>query len=260
MQQLIINADDFGLTDGICQAIVELGKVRGISSTTAMLGVPGALPRIHQYWDKLTIPCGVHLHVTYGAPVSKVMQQYCASRWDGDFPRSRPEIDFPLEVLLEECRAQIELFNKEFGRPSHFDAHHGFQCDVRYREGLLKLAKEVGLPVRGAEDDQMADARALGVTQTYLLEGWSNTGWDDVEAGFSKLKEVVAQAQVANFSDVWELICHPGYTDDHLRAISSLNDRRDVERQILSSVEMSGLLADNNIQLVDFKSIKEKTR
>lgn len=254
--ELIINADDFGLTDGICRAIVELGQVGGISSTTAMLGVPEALPRIHRYWGKLTIPCGVHLHVTYGLPISGLMKQYCASRWEGHLPRARKDIDFPLDVLLEECRAQLDLFIKEFGSPSHFDAHHGFHCDNRYREGLLRLAEEYALPVRGGEEDQTVDAEALGVAQTRLLESWSNTGWDDVEEGTFRLKGVFTRAKAANAGGVWELICHPGYTDDHLRAITTLNDRRDLERQILGGEDVKAFWQEQDIKLTDFRDLK----
>ena len=255
-QPLIINADDFGLTDGVCQAIVELGQNGGVSSTTAMLGVPEALPRIHRYWEKLTIPCGVHLHVTYGFPISKSMQQYCASRWEGNFPRSRPEIDFPLDILLEECRAQLDLFITEFGRPSHFDTHHGFHRDSRYREGLLKLAKEYSLPTRGGRDGETPTAASLGVIETNVIESWSNAGWDTVEDGLLKLKEVFVQAKTNNLGGVWELVCHPGYTDDHLRAVTTLNDRRELEKAILSSPEGREVLTQQGLVLTDFRSFK----
>jgi predicted glycoside hydrolase/deacetylase ChbG (UPF0249 family) len=255
-QPLIINADDFGLTDGVCQAIVELGQVGGISSTTAMLGVPDALMRIHRYWNKLSIPCGVHLHVTYGAPISKSMQHYCASRWSGQFPRLSNEIAYPADVLIEECQAQIELFRQEFGAPSHLDAHHGFHRDGRYRQGLLQIAKEYNLPLRGGDGDEEVLATTYGVTESRVLESWSNTGWEDVETGLTKLKEVINQAKTNNLGGVWELVCHPAYTDDHLRAITTLNDRRDVERQVLGNTSAKALLIEAGIVLTNFGSLK----
>jgi predicted glycoside hydrolase/deacetylase ChbG (UPF0249 family) len=260
-QPLIINADDFGLTDVVCQAIVELGQGGGISSTTAMLGVPEALPRIHRYWDKLTIPCGVHLHLTYGAPISKGMQQYCASRWDGQFPRLRTEIAYPADLAMEECRAQVELFRQEFGQPSHLDTHHGFHRDSRYRAGLLQLAREYGLPMRGGDGGEEVAARDYGVAESSVLEAWSNTGWDTPEAGLVKLREVLGQARTAKLSGVWELVCHPGYTDGHLRAITTLNDRRELERQVLGGVEARALWQEFGVELVNFKALgaRDKT-
>jgi predicted glycoside hydrolase/deacetylase ChbG (UPF0249 family) len=252
-QHLIINGDDFGLTDGVCAAIVELGQAGGISSTTAMLGARDALPRIHRYWDRLSVPCGVHLHVTYGSPISTPMRQYCAKRWQGMFPRSGHDIDYPPDLLLEECRAQLDLFTREFGRPSHFDTHHCFHCDPRYREGLLKLAKDYSLPMRGGLHDQLDDARAFGVPQTRVVEDWSNTGWDDVKAGAAKLKEVFTKTNANCPGGVWELVCHPGYTDDELRGLSSLNDGRDLERQILRGPDAKALWDSLGVSLVNFK-------
>ena len=255
-QPLIINADDFGLTDGVCQAIVELGQTGGISSTTAMLGVPDALTRMHRYWSNLTIPCGVHLHVTYGAPISQGMQHYCASRWSGQFPRLRTDIAYPTDVVLEECRAQIELFRQEFGAPSHLDTHHGFHRVNRYRQGLLQLAKEYALPMRGGDGDEEASASTYGVTESRMLESWSNTGWDTVEGGLMQLKDVLTQAQTTNLGGVWELVCHPAYTDNHLRTITTLNDRREAERQVLGSASAKALLIEAGIKLTDFKYLK----
>lgn len=257
-QPCIINADDFGLTDGVCQAIVELGQAGGLSSTTAMLGVPEALPRMHRYWDRLTIPCGVHLHLTYGAPISKGMQQYCASRWSGQFPRLRTEIAYPADLAMEECRAQVELFRQEFGQPSHIDTHHGFHRDNRYRTGLLQLAQDYGLPMRGGDGGDEAPASRYGIAESSVLEAWSNTGWDTVEDGFAKLRKVLEQANTAKLGGVWELVCHPAYTDDHLRAITRLNDRRELERQILDGPNTMALWQELGIELTDFKGLSLK--
>jgi predicted glycoside hydrolase/deacetylase ChbG (UPF0249 family) len=70
------------------------------------------------------------------------------------------------------------------------------------------------------------------------------------------LKEVINQAKTNNLGGVWELVCHPAYTDDHLRAITTLNDRRDVERQVLGNTSAKALLIEAGIVLTNFGSLK----
>ena len=130
-QLLIINADDFGLTDGVCQAIVELGQAGGISSTTAMLGVPEALTRIHRYWNNLSIPCGVHLHVTYGAPTHPKAP-----------PRTQKHLKAPQCATSYKQSKQTAPFRGAFWRFSAL--YHHNQTHPSSPVSLARLAKSGG--------------------------------------------------------------------------------------------------------------------
>src|SRR5436190_22470331 len=70
MKRLIVNADDFGLTEKVNQAIIE-GHLKGIITSTSLLANGVAFEsavRLAQLHPKLGV--GVHLNLTDGSPVS----------------------------------------------------------------------------------------------------------------------------------------------------------------------------------------------
>ena len=70
MKQLIVNADDFGLTLGVSKGIVDAHKEGIVSSTTLMANGAafGTAVSISRRTPGLGI--GVHLNLTTGKPVS----------------------------------------------------------------------------------------------------------------------------------------------------------------------------------------------
>jgi chitin disaccharide deacetylase len=54
----------------------------------------------------------------------------------------------------------------------------------------------------------------------------------------------------------WELVCHPGYSDDDLRAAGTrLLKSREVELEALTSAETKSLLTRQNIQLISYAEL-----
>jgi len=84
---LIINADDFGLTDGVCRGIVDCADAGGITSTTAMICGEKYIANIEKHLALLNVPCGLHLQISTGRPVSPAKQRWCANN-GGNFPNS----------------------------------------------------------------------------------------------------------------------------------------------------------------------------
>lgn len=67
--RLIINADDFGLTKGTNNAIIELAYLNTISSTTVMVNMPYADDvKLLKSFDNFGV--GLHFNLTQGIPVS----------------------------------------------------------------------------------------------------------------------------------------------------------------------------------------------
>ena len=53
MIPVVINADDFGLTEGVCAGIVKAIQAGGVTATTAMACVPGAVERLKRWAPKI---------------------------------------------------------------------------------------------------------------------------------------------------------------------------------------------------------------
>ena len=71
MIQLIVNADDFGLTEGTNYGIID-GHINGlVNSTTMMMNMPGTEHAVHLAKEYKTLGVGVHLVLTAGEPLLK---------------------------------------------------------------------------------------------------------------------------------------------------------------------------------------------
>jgi predicted glycoside hydrolase/deacetylase ChbG (UPF0249 family) len=70
-------------------------------------------------------------------------------------------------------------------------------------------------------------------------------------SGYSSL----LRQTLSNLPDgTWEFVCHPGYSDDALRATHTrLLDSRDEERHLLTSLELRQFLERENIQVISYR-------
>ena len=69
--RLIINADDFGLTEGICSSILELIDKGAVTSTSVMIAAHNSkeiFKRISNVREEIVF--GAHLQITNGRPIS----------------------------------------------------------------------------------------------------------------------------------------------------------------------------------------------
>lgn len=163
MKRLIVNADDFGMDEGVVRGIIELHQAGLITSTSCMTNKP-AWPQAAAYLRAHPkLGAGVHLTFNDGLPVLPASQVPAllgeGGRFmsDGQILRSfRPGT---MAQIRAEFRAQIERFVDDVGRPpDHLDNH----CAVSYvrpdRFGVtLELAQEYRLPIRAPFGDDLEE-------------------------------------------------------------------------------------------------------
>ncbi len=252
MTGVIINADDFGLTDGICIAILEMLESRSISSTTLMTAANGAIARFKRYRaNELAGLAGVHLQLTGGHPVSPASEipTLVDTRTGGFLDPRKGGAPDPSEVYLEWGR-QIERASEALGAaPTHLDTHHGMHRRPELFEVYVALARELRIPFRGAvgEIAQEITRRRLPGT-TALVRDW--TGKDLTAEHLRKM--VLRQAADHPSAGVIEVICHPGYVDDDLRAVSSLADPREQDRIGVVTLRSTGWPECDGLSMTSF--------
>jgi predicted glycoside hydrolase/deacetylase ChbG (UPF0249 family) len=154
MRQLILNADDYGLTPGVGQGIRYAFACGALSSTTAMMNMAGAASEVEiAKRDAPNLPIGVHLCLTVGSPITPAEQVPTLVDGQGRF---LPRADFlerldtvSPEEAGREFRAQIEALLALGVTPDHLDSHHFVSClTPRLLEQTLGLAEEYGLGMR----------------------------------------------------------------------------------------------------------------
>ncbi len=144
MKQLIINADDFGMSEQIDNAIVWCFKQKKINRTTIMVNMPDAknatlLAKDNGFHDKV----GLHLNFISGRPMLESTKNSILCR-DGFFVGEllKKKYYFPLKksiksVIQAETEAQIKAYMALGYSIGHIDSHHhvhikfGVYCAIK---------------------------------------------------------------------------------------------------------------------------------
>ncbi|MCR5261797.1 MAG: ChbG/HpnK family deacetylase [Candidatus Gastranaerophilales bacterium] len=150
--KIIINADDFGMSRTVNQAIVE-GYNNGIlTSTCIMANMPSFEDAVRKLKDIDGIGLGVHLNIIEHKSILKTREKNSKLYdKDGKFNNGFLKMiiksfdeDFMFEVE-QEFRAQIEAV-LEYAKPDHLDSHVHTHAIPKIFELVCKLAKEYNIP------------------------------------------------------------------------------------------------------------------
>ncbi|HDR7793005.1 TPA: chitin disaccharide deacetylase [Bacillus luti] len=234
MIKLIVNADDFGLTEGTNYGIID-GHINGlVNSTTMMMNMPGTEHAVHLANEHKTLGIGVHLVLTTGRPLLQDVPSLVGK--DGSFHKQSVvrEGNIDPEEVEREWTAQIEKFLSYGLTPTHLDSHHHVHGLPLLHDVLERLASKYNVPIRRCEEERAvrpftdvfySDFYADGVTEDY----------------FKKLRERVKDGQSV------EIMVHPAYIDPELVKRSSYVMDRVKELRILTESELP-----EGIELVKF--------
>lgn len=153
-KRLIINADDYGMSRGIVDGIIQCAHA-GIVTSTTMMATGEAFDYGLERLAELGLngaSIGVHLNVTSGESISHPSEIPSLLDSTGRFvPRRESAVVAAMkpEELEAEFRRQIERVLKAGIRVSHLDNHHNwiYFSPTHFRV-VTKLANELELPLR----------------------------------------------------------------------------------------------------------------
>jgi len=260
MKKLIINADDYGLTNGVSRAILDLLQQNAISNTTVMVCIDGVEADCELLKEaKLSHRAGLHFQSTLENHHKKALSdpKKIPSLVDetGCFKETGDAIKqmFNAEDIRKEWELQVEKFMDIFGhKPSHLDSHHGVHRVSHIKPVYYELAKKLGVPVRGGKAIGQIDGSAYGV----ISSAWCEGTWTGQEEPLSVLQEkILAGFNLVN-NGVVELVCHPGFCDDELVAASSWNTVRENDYKILLQMARENWLSGVGIDLIKYPHLE----
>jgi predicted glycoside hydrolase/deacetylase ChbG (UPF0249 family) len=149
---LIVNADDFGLTTGVCDGVLRAHE-QGIVTSTSALVVAPAFPARSAALRDSGLGVGVHLClVGEDPPLLDAREVPTLVDERGRFPSSwrqfvvraaRGRID--VADMARECRAQLDAFTSAGLRATHLDTHQNLHLWPAVARLLLELAAERGV-------------------------------------------------------------------------------------------------------------------
>ena len=216
MRYLIINADDFGYSQGINCGIIEAHS-RGIVTSTSVMVDGVAAEQAHELINYENLSIGLHLVITDS------------------------------EHIEEELDRQINKFISIVGRkPDHIDTHKS-QPDAKeeVKQVLKTYAGENNMPVRS-----FGDAKLIKSFFGLNIDGSGKLNENNVS--FAAFTAAINQAT----DEYNELMCHVGYSDDFLRQLSSYNDIRENELKVLTSPEAREYVREQGLTLCSWRDVR----
>jgi predicted glycoside hydrolase/deacetylase ChbG (UPF0249 family) len=252
---LIVNADDFNLTEGVTRGILDGHRHGIITSTTVMVNLPGLLRSRDLARETPGLGLGLHVNLTLGAPVLDARLVPSLVDANGRFIRDRErlgEAGAPSEIR-DEAAAQAKRFEQAFGcRPTHLDTHYHMHRLPRVLAAVLEVAHDLRVPVRAVTPDMALQIRNSGLPAPDRMVGdvgpdayWT---WDNLVSLIHALEEGVT-----------ELMCHPGYADEAL-SDSSYRTQREGELKSLCDPRPMGALAMDGVELINYRDLADVSR
>jgi chitin disaccharide deacetylase len=289
VKNLIVNADDLGWTEGVNRGIAEAHR-RGLVTSTSLLANGRAFTSaLEVARANPALGVGVHLNLSDGPPTTDAAQLPGLLNGAGAHLKHGPEAlllriarrSLPLDEVEREWDAQIRKIQDARVEPTHIDGHkhvhmlpglfeiavrlakkHGIRAiRVSHEESKLRamlatggeqkstVVLKQGVQARGlklmARDAREIADRAGLMTADYFC-GIAQTGVLTQE-GTEHLLESLPDGTT-------ELMCHPGYADEELRATDTrLQQSRQTELQILTNPRTRQLVALRGIRLISYK-------
>jgi len=149
---IIVNSDDYGISNSVNTAIVRAFENGCISSTTMMASMPGFEHAVELANTNplLKNAIGLHMNLTEGVPLTEPIKKCAFFCKDGMFTYQRQQaIFFPSgdekKAIRTEITAQLKRLIDNNIIPTHLDAHHHVHTEFGVINVYLAVAKEFGI-------------------------------------------------------------------------------------------------------------------
>lgn len=282
MKKLIINADDFGLSRGVNQGIIEAHQKGIITSTTLMANMPGFEDAVKLARQNPHLGVGIHLNIYRGKPLLSPSQIPSLVNKQGEFFSSfklakkiyRGKIN-PVEVE-KELKAQIIKVKEAGISISHLDSEKHFHCFPKISEVVLKLAsyfniRKIRLPREKWSPRQFSDlfspqfykrqylaSRSRSLIPLFQKQGikYIDNFYGILYSGkisfgsFLKILENIPNG-------ISEFMVHPGYVDKELQKLNNnMIYSREKELRILMHPEVRKKIKALGVELINYQEVQ----
>jgi predicted glycoside hydrolase/deacetylase ChbG (UPF0249 family) len=294
-RSLIVNADEFGLTEGINEGIIEVHS-RGIVTSTTMVANLWAFDHAAKLSRKYpSLAVGVHLNLTHGAPILPPERVHTLVDHNGYFFRRRPFLQrlilgqISMIQVYEEFRAQIDKVIAAGISPSHIDSHESvYMYPDLFFKVVTPIARMYRVPIR-LQQERM-DRHTFASTRAYRnyvrSDGfWKNHVMYALARRYRRFLERCAIKTTDHFVSTFyclrrhpqdlyggltrdlrdlrpgstELMVHPGFSDSRLETFldgGPVAARwREEEVRVLTDKDLRGLLEDRRVERINYHAL-----
>ena len=266
-KRLIIHADDIGMSESVNRAAFALVERGTVTSLSVMVPAPAFAHAVAWLKEHPETDVGVHLTLT---------SEWSAVRWrpvsPPDSVPSLVEADGTLKQrwsassadprdVDRELRAQIALARRSGLTITHLDVHQFALYGVgrRYAELLAKIAIDEDLPVLLARDGLPGSEQVASLMRDpIIIDAIKSIGPGEMPSQWAHYYDGIVRTLPYG---VTELIVHPGFDDEELRAMTVGYGKwgaawRQREYDVLASDAFKKLLADRSILLSRWRTLR----
>jgi predicted glycoside hydrolase/deacetylase ChbG (UPF0249 family) len=288
VKRLIVNADDFGFTKAITDAIIDCHRNGIVTSTTLMSNMPFAEYAVSKARAFPKLSVGLHLNLTEGKPLVAPDKVDSLVDSEGNFLyksnqfKNRKFNKKIEEQVYRELEAQL-LHALDLGvNISHCDGHHRIQKNPIVRRVIIKLHKRYEIPaVRTQKGLYWTDPKAkfyLKLKKMLLNLGRfhkvHNRAINHLIVRKNKWlmpdrmisphylvpcpsdpKERFIQCFKSLPEGTSELVLHPGYYDEKSPDSSAFRKTREFEAQIACDKDIKTCIKEYDIELISFRDL-----
>lgn len=286
MIKLIVNADDFGLTRGVNEGILQAHQKGILTSATLMANGEAFEDAIARAKEAPGLGVGCHVVLVGGQAISPPDEIPTLAAPDGALPDSLPALMAQLTFrgvrsrdLEREIRAQILKIRRAGIEPTHLDTHKHAHVHPKVMAALGRVARELGIlrvrkpseclrdswrAVPGTSRSWRALSRAAAVraahpcfrffAHKYRLRfpdrflGLGMTG----ELGTAALSCLISTLREGRT----EIMVHPGICDaDLARTASRLQTQRKLELDALVSLDARQAVKSRGALLISYLNL-----
>ncbi|MBI4197385.1 MAG: ChbG/HpnK family deacetylase [Deltaproteobacteria bacterium] len=271
-KKLVINADDFGLSEPITRGILAGFEAGSITAASALVNLP--FTRQALQWAKgQGYDLGWHFNLTLGRPLSPPEKLTTLVDRNGSFLPLNQLIQKtvlhrirPQEIDLE-LQAQWDFFCSYGGKPTHLDGHQHVHVLPVICERVRDCIKRFQIPFLRIPIEKIAPWRRLPArTFLFLQKGARPRFWSGIPVrslpffGFSLQGEGgLASWESLLKKNRWheaEVMVHAGYSSrrEELSGDDFPGDRQK-ELQLLLDPSWKRLLAQSGFRPVSFREL-----
>jgi hopanoid biosynthesis associated protein HpnK len=270
--RLIVNADDFGLTEAVNRGIA-LAYDEGIVTSTSLMACGGAFDHaVELARARAKLGVGVHLTLTQERPASDVASVKSLVGADGRFPIKVSTVvrryvtgRIDLDEVRREFEAQFARVADAGLAVTHFDGHQ----HVHVLPGVLAVAREVGarfgIEAARCPCERIRWGSPLRVAQLWVLRrfvaagDWSRLRHPDELLGFAyggRIDKRNLEAVIDRITQTGttELMCHPGEADD-ASPYRRWGYAWEAELAALTDPAVAGRIRGRGIELVSYRAL-----
>jgi len=274
---LIVNADDFGISEGVNRGIAEAHRMGILTSTTLMANMPAFEHARQISAENPGLGVGVHLTLTSGGPILPPGKVPHLVDDGGNFLRLDRFLIrlsmgmIPVNEIEAELAAQVERTIAGDFSPTHLDSHHHVHTHPLLQPVAVRIALRYGIrgirspveigPAGVSAEGSLVKALGLSALGRMLRSRAQKAGLISPDhfrglmlgTAFSAepLHSMLRRLQPGST----ELMCHPGYPDGGLRQQTSYADGREKELGALLDPAGRDILREAGVALGNYSDL-----